>query len=95
MSRSVKILFGVSAALFVISYPVCQHGERKVQEEMAKYSPEFVSEHYFDMIFLKLALPGVGLFFLAGIVLFTAFLAWGLELLDRRRGVQRKGSPKI
>ncbi len=95
MSRSVKILFGVSAALYVISYPVCQHGERRVQSEMDKYPEQFVSEHYFDMIFMKYALPGMGVFFLAGLVLFTALLAWGLELLDRRRGVQRKGSPKI
>jgi hypothetical protein len=85
MSRAVKILFAVSAALYLVSYPVCQYGERKVQSEMDKYPADFVSEHYFDFIFLQHALPGISLFFLAGAVLLAALIAWFVEWLGRRR----------
>ena len=95
MSRMVKVLFGISAALFVLSYPVCRMGDRKVQSEMDKYSPEFVGQHYFDFIFLKWAIPGVSLFFLALTVLLAALIVWFVDSIGRRRRAARLNSPKF
>lgn len=89
MSRTVKILFGISAALYLVSYPVCRYGDRKVESEMAKYSPEFVSEHFFDFIFFKWAIPGLSLFFLAGTLLLTALIVWSVEREKRRRRIRK------
>ena len=84
MSRLVKVLFALSFVLAVLSYPTCQHGERAVQSEMAKYPPEFVSEHYFDWMFLRFVAPGVGMFFMAQALAACAIIVWLVERQSRK-----------
>jgi hypothetical protein len=88
MPKLTKVLFGLSLLLYAISYPTCQWGERVVQSEMAKYPEDFVAAHYFDMIFFKWALPGIMLFFSAGLFLFVGVIVWVVERSRRRRNVK-------
>ena len=82
MTRSTKALFVLSFILLVLSYPTCQFGDKKVQEEMAKYPPSFVEAHYFDLIFLKWALPGIWLFSTGLLLILVAVFLW---VISRRR----------
>lgn len=84
MSKLHKILFGSALLLFALSYPLCQVGERKAKSEMARYPPEFVQAHEFDMVFGQYVLPGIFIFLLAGILFFAAIVHWIVErILDR------------
>ena len=80
MSKLHKILLGSALLLFALSYPLCQFGERKAKSEMAKYPPEFVQAHEFDMVFVQYVLPGIFIFSLAGLLLFAGIVHW---IVDR------------
>ena len=77
MARWIKILFVVSVVLLILSYPACQLGEQKVHTEMAKYPPEFVAAHEFDMMFVRWVLPGIWLFF-SGVLLALISIVMGI-----------------
>ena len=84
MSRSVKVLLGVAVLLLALSYPACHFGEQKVHSEMAKYPPEFVAAHQFDLIFVKWVAPGIFLFFLGGKLTLGALIVWLAQRSKRR-----------
>jgi len=84
MTRSIKTMFGLSLLLLILSYPTCQIGEKRVHEEMAKYSPEFVEAHYFDMVFLRYALAGIYLFFGGTGLALLAVILWITKPKNRR-----------
>lgn len=91
MSKLDKLLLASGLGLLILSYPVCQAGEVKVKSEMAKYPAEFVQAHQFDMIFLRHALPGILIFFLAGSLVSAAIIHSIVErILDR----PKRRSPK-
>lgn len=84
MARWIKILFVVSVMLLILSYPACQLGEQKVHIEMAKYPPEFVAAHQFDMIFARWVLPGIWLFF-TGMLLAIVSIVVGIIQHKKRK----------
>lgn len=85
MNKLTKILFAVALLILVLSYPTCQWGERTVHSEMAKYPADFVAAHEFDMIFLRWALPGIGMFFLGWLLVSVAIVCLILDLNKRKR----------
>ena len=83
MSHLVRIFAIISLTLLVLSYPACQWGERIVKTEMAKYPPEFVAQHEFDMIFLQWVLPGIMMFFLGLAFAMATLVLWFVKRLYR------------
>lgn len=93
MSKLNKLLLASGLGLLILSCPVCQVGERKVNTEMAKYPAEFVQAHQFDMIFLRHALPGILMFFLAGGLVSAAIIYWIVDrIIDGPKRRSRKSS---
>jgi len=84
MRRDTKALFLFSLISLILSYPACHYGERKALSEMAKYPPDFVAAHQFDLIFARWIVPGIGLFFLAGALAFAGLVAWLVERRSRK-----------
>lgn len=91
MSKLHKILLGSALLLFALSYPVCQVGERKAKSEMARYPPEFVQAHEFDMVFVQYVLPGILIFSLAGLLFLAGTIHW---VVDRILNGPRSRAPK-
>jgi hypothetical protein len=85
MPKLTKILFAVSLGLFALSYPVGKIGERAALAEMAKYPPDFVEAHKFDMPFIKFVLPGTWLLFSALGCAFVAVILWIVQRARRQR----------
>ena len=83
-----KALLAFSLLLLILSYPVCQHGERKVQSEMAKYPADFVARHQFDLIFVQWALPGLIMFSIGGLLLIFGIVVFVVEKYLRTRQMQ-------
>ena len=85
MARWTKILFVVSLVLLILSYPVGKLGEQKVYTEMAKYPPEFVAAHEFDLIFIRWVLPGTWMFFSGVLFAVISIVAGILQRSKRKR----------
>lgn len=79
------VFVALSLLLMLASVPACQYGERAVQAELNKLSPEELQQHQFDAAYLRWVLPGI-LMFCAGMGLSAvAVVSWVGERRTRRR----------
>jgi hypothetical protein len=85
MRKPIKVLGLVSLLLILVSFPTCYVGERLVQPELSKLSPEELELRQFDIEYAVYLLPGAVLF-LTGGALAAAAAAIGISgYLARRR----------
>ena len=98
----VWVIVALSRLFILASVPTCQYGERAVQAELSKLSPEELELRQFDVVYVRWVLPGIFLF-LAGLGLAAvAVVSWVAERRARRRkavaaeGTQQEaGLPRV
>jgi hypothetical protein len=86
----VWVFVAISLLLILASVPTCQYGERAVQAELSKLSPEELQLRQFDIVYMRWVLPGIFLFF-AGLVLAAVAV---VSSVAERRAWRRKALAK-
>jgi hypothetical protein len=85
MRKPVKVI-GILSLLFILaSLPTCYVGEKLVQTELSKLSPEELELRQFDIEYARYVLPGIGLFIIGGALAMGAAALGISDYLARRR----------
>lgn len=82
MTKSTKLIFGLSIGLLILSFPTCRIGEHAAANETVGLPAEFISAHGFDWIFIRWVVPGIAMFFLSGFLALVAIVSW---IAERKR----------
>lgn len=82
MTRSAKVLFGLSSALLILSYPTCQIGE-KTRDKVVRYPSNIVEAFSYDVKYQKLIMIGVWMFWSGVLFALVAVFLW---IVGRKTG---------
>jgi len=85
VKKTIRIIGVLSLLLIIASFPTCYLGERMVQPELSKLSPEELELRQFDIEYVRYVLPGIAMFFAGAALAVVAVALRVSEYLRLRR----------